>query len=156
MAAPSLLPALHGVVNATQPLAWLATAGQPAPENLEALKRAGAEVIFDIRDPMEPRPFDERALVEGLGMEYVNVSVRQGALDDATMDAVLGVVRANAARPMLFHCASANRVGGALIPYFILDQGMSEEDATEAAQAIGLRGANLLEWGLDYARRKAG
>jgi hypothetical protein len=41
-----------------------------------------------------------------------------------------------------------------LIPYFILDQGMSEDEAVETAMKIGLRGADLLEWGLDYARRK--
>jgi hypothetical protein len=65
-------------------------------------------------------------------------------------------VRRSAGHPLLFHCASANRVGGALIPYFILDQGMSEDDAVDAAMRIGLRGADLLEWGLDYARRKTG
>lgn len=151
----SLLPALRGVANAAQPLPNLATAGQPAPPHFEALKEAGAEVVLDIRDPFEPRPFDEPDLVRGLGMEYVNVSVRQGALDDATMDAVLAEVRRNAGRPTLLHCASANRVGGVLIPYFILDRGMSEEEAVEEAMKIGLRGPDLLEWGLDYARRKS-
>ncbi|HEV8149764.1 MAG TPA: hypothetical protein VGP61_06225 [Gemmatimonadales bacterium] len=152
----SLLAALAGVTNASQPLPDLLTSGQPGPEHLKALKAAGTEVVLDIRDPMEPRPFDEPELVRELGMRYVNVSVRQGALDDATMDAVLAEVRRSAGHPLLFHCASANRVGGALIPYFILDQGMSEDDAVDAAMRIGLRGADLLEWGLDYARRKTG
>lgn len=151
-----LLAALSGVPNASQPLPSLVTAGQPGPEHLRALKLAGAEVVLDIRDPMEPRPFDEPALVRQLGMEYVNVSVRHGALDTATMQAVLEVVRRNAGRPMLFHCASANRVGGALIPYFMIDQGMTEADAVTAAMKVGLRSADLLEWGLDYARSEAG
>jgi len=43
-----------------------------------------------------------------------------------------------------------------LIPYFMLDEGMSEDAAVEAAMRIGLRGADLLEWGLEYARRKTG
>jgi protein tyrosine phosphatase (PTP) superfamily phosphohydrolase (DUF442 family) len=152
----ALLDALTGVPNASQPLPDLLTSGQPGPQHLKALKAAGGEAVLDIRDPMEPRPFDEPELVGQLGMRYANVSVRQGALDDATMDAVLAEVRRNAEHPMLFHCASANRVGGALIPYFILDKGMSEDDAVEAATRIGLRGADLLEWGLDYARRKTG
>ena len=151
-----MLSALRGVVNAAQPLPDLATAGQPEPSHFQALKAAGAEVILDIRDPFEPRPFDEAELVRSLGMEYVNVSVRHGALDDATMDAVLAEVRRNEGRPTLVHCASANRVGGVLIPYFILDRGMSEEAAVEEAMKIGLRGPDLLEWGLDYARRKRG
>jgi len=150
-----LLSALRGVVNASQPLPKLATSGQPGPANLEALKAAGTEVILDIRDPMEPRPLDEPAAVRRLGMEYVNVPVLQGALDDEMMDRTLAEIRRNAGRPTLLHCASANRVGGVLIPYLILDRGMSEEEAIEAAMKVGLRGADLLEWGLDYARRKA-
>lgn len=152
----TLLSALTGVPNASQPLPDLVTSGQPGPQHLEALKAAGGEVVLDIRDPMEPRPFDEPAVVRALGMRYVNVSVRQGALNDATLEAVLAELRVNAGHPMLFHCASANRVGGALIPYFILDKGMSEDDAVEAAMAVGLRGPDLLEWGLEYARRKTG
>jgi protein tyrosine phosphatase (PTP) superfamily phosphohydrolase (DUF442 family) len=150
-----LLAALTGVVNAAQPLPDLATAGQPGLAHFEALRAAGAEVIFDIRDPMEPRPLDEPETVRRLGMEYVNVPVQHGALDDEVMDQALEVLRRNAGRPMLLHCASANRVGGVLIPYFILDRGMSEDDAIEAAMKIGLRGSDLLEWGLDYARRRA-
>ena len=152
----ALLDALAGVPNASQPLPELLTSGQPGPQHLEALKAAGVAVILDIRDPMEPRPFDEGELVRKLGMEYVNVSVRQGALDDATMEAVLATLRHHAGHPMVLHCASANRVGGVLIPYLILDQDMSEDDAVEAAMRIGLRGADLLEWGLEYARRKTG
>jgi hypothetical protein len=47
-------------------------------------------------------------------------------------------------------------VAGALIPHFILDRGMDEETAVETAMRLGLRGADLMEWGLEYARRHAG
>ena len=153
-----LLAALAGVPNASLPFPGLATSGQPGAAAFEAFKASGGEVVLDIRDPMEPRPFDESRLVRGLGLEYVNVSVRQGDLDDAMMDQVLEIVRRNAGagRALLMHCASANRVGGALIPYFILDRGMTEEEAVEAAMRVGMRGADLMEWGLDYARRKQG
>jgi protein tyrosine phosphatase (PTP) superfamily phosphohydrolase (DUF442 family) len=155
---PTLLDALAGVPNASLPLPGLATAGQPSAAAFEAFKAAGGQVVLDIRDPMEPRPFDEAELVRGLGMEYVNVSVRQGSLDDGMMDRVLETVRRSidAGHPLLVHCASANRVAGALIPYFIVDKGMEEDEAVETAMRIGLRGADLMEWGLDYARRRAG
>ena len=152
----ALLSALSGVVNAAQPFPDLLTAGQPGAHHLEAWKAAGGEVVLDIRDPMEPRPFDEPALVRALGMRYVNVSVLQGALDDATMEGVLAELRRSSGHPTLFHCASANRVGGALIPFLILDKGMTEEEAVETAMTLGLRGADLLEWGVDYARRQTG
>ena len=152
----TLLAAIEGVTNAAQPLPNLLTSGQPDVHHFEALKAAGVELILDIRDPMEPRPFDEPELVRTLGMRYVNISVRQGALDDATLEAVLAEVRRSVAQPMLLHCASANRVGGALIPYLMLDQGMGEDEAIETAMQIGLRSADLLDWGLEYVRRKTG
>src|SRR5262245_32845842 len=106
------LAALAGVVNAARPLPELLTAGQPGPGHFKALQAAGVGVIIDIRDPMEPRPFDEPALVRQLGMEYQNLSVRQGALDDAMLEGVLDALRKAEGRLTLLHCASANRVGG--------------------------------------------
>lgn len=149
------LDALAGVVNAAAPLPNLLTGGQPSAGHLEALKNAGVAVVLDIRDPMEPRPFDEPGTAIRLGLEYINVPVSAGTLDDPTIERILEVVRSNAGRPLLFHCASGNRVGGALLPHFILDHGMTEDDAIQAAMRIGLRGADVLGWGLDYARRKA-
>ena len=81
---------------------------------------------------MEPRPFDEPALVRSLGMEYLNPVVRQGMLDDAMMERFLAAVRGAAGRTTLIHCNSANRIGGAMIPYLMLDQGLTEEDAVVA------------------------
>ena len=149
------LDALAGVANAAAPLPNLLTGGQPSAGHLEALRNAGVTVILDIRDPIEPRPFDEPATARRLGLEYINVPVSAATLDDPTLERILEVVRSNAGRPLFFHCASGNRVGGALVPHFILDHGMTEDDAIQAAMRIGLRGAEILEWGLDYARRHA-
>lgn len=150
----SLLDAIKGSPNGTLPLPWLATAGQPTPDQFAAARDAGVKVVIDLRDPMEPRPFDEATTLAALGISYINVPVVSGALSDQVMEKVLAAVRAHANEPTILHCASANRVGGALIPYFILDQGMDEQAAVDAAMAIGLRSAELMEWGLDYARRQ--
>jgi len=149
-----LLEAVRGVANACQILPNVITGGQPGAAQLRALKQAGAGIVLDLRDPMEARPVDEPALVRELGMEYVNVPVRAGSLDDATLDRILSVLRTAGERQVYFHCGSGNRVGGALIPYFILDQKMDEQDAVEQAMRVGLRSAEMMEWGLDYARRK--
>jgi len=102
---------------------------------------------------MEPRPVDEAALVRELGMEYINIPVRAGSLDDTSLEHILAVLRSAGDRTVFFHCGSGSRVGGALIPYFILDQGMEEQDAVDQAMRVGLRSAECMEWGLDYARR---
>jgi hypothetical protein len=36
----------------------------------------------------------------------------------------------------------------------MLDQGLEEDDAVGQAMRVGLRSAELMEWGTDYARRK--
>jgi protein tyrosine phosphatase (PTP) superfamily phosphohydrolase (DUF442 family) len=145
--------ALSGVANACQILPNVITGGQPNALQLRALKEAGGAVVLDVRDPMESRPVDEAVLVKQLGMEYVNIPVRAGSLDDGTLDRILTVLRGAGDRQVFFHCGSGNRVGGALLPYFMLDQGMEEEDAVDQAMRVGLRSAELLEWGLSYARR---
>lgn len=145
--------AISGVVNACQILPSVITGGQPNAAQLRALKEAGGGIVLDIRDPMEPRPVDEADLVRELGMEYVNIPVRAGSLNDVTLERILGVLREAGDRTVFFHCGSGNRVGGALIPYLILDQHMEEQDAVDQAMRVGLRSAEMMEWGLDYARR---
>jgi protein tyrosine phosphatase (PTP) superfamily phosphohydrolase (DUF442 family) len=151
----SAFQALSGVANACQILPNVITGGQPNAVQLRALKEAGGAIVLDVRDPMESRPVDEPALVKQLGLEYVNIPVRAGSLDDATLERILAVLRGAGARTVFFHCGSGNRVGGALIPYFMLDQDMEEEDAVDQAMRVGLRNAELLEWGLSYARRNS-
>jgi protein tyrosine phosphatase (PTP) superfamily phosphohydrolase (DUF442 family) len=145
--------AVSGVANACQILPNVITGGQPNAAQLRALKAAGGGIVLDIRDPMEPRPVDEPTLVRELGMEYVNVPVRAGSLDDSTLERILSVLRRAGDQKVFFHCGSGNRVGGALIPYFMLDQNMEEQDAVDQAMRVGLRSAEMMEWGLDYARR---
>jgi protein tyrosine phosphatase (PTP) superfamily phosphohydrolase (DUF442 family) len=145
--------ALSDVPNACQILPTVISGGQPNAAQLRAFKEAGGGTVLDIRDPMEPRLVDEPTLVRELGMEYVNIPVRAGSLDDATLERILGVLRAAGDRTVFFHCGSGNRVAGALIPYFMLDQGMEEEDALDQAMRVGLRSAEVMEWGLTYARR---
>ena len=148
-----LLAAVSGIANACCPLPGLVTGGQPNDAQFRAARAAGAVTVLDIRDPMEPRPFDEPALAASLGLRYVNISVTGHSLDDTTLEKILAVLRDESAAPVFFHCGSGNRVGGALIPYFMLDKGMAEDDAVALAMRVGLRGADLLQWGLDYAHR---
>ena len=149
----SPVQALTGVPNVCQLLPTVVTGGQPSAANLAAFKAAGGAIVLDLRDPMEPRPLDEPAAAAALGMEYVNIPVGGGSLTDATLDHILTILRQAGDRLVLVHCASGNRVGGALLPHLILDEGLDEEDAVGQAMRVGLRSAELLEWGLDYTRR---
>lgn len=152
---PTALEALGRTPNATQALPHLVTGGQPGEAEFRALQLAGVEVILDIRDPMEPRPFDEAQVARDLGMRYYNVPVVAGRLDDAILTEIMDVLRREKGASTVFHCASGNRVGGALIPFLVQDEGMSEDDAIALAMRVGMRSSELLEWGIDYARRNA-
>jgi protein tyrosine phosphatase (PTP) superfamily phosphohydrolase (DUF442 family) len=145
--------ALAGVPNACQLLPTVVTGGQPSAANLAAFKAAGGQVVLDLRDPMEPRSLDEAAQAGTLGLEYVVVPVTPGTMTDATLDRILGVLRQARDRTVFIHCGSGNRVGGAMLAFLILDHGFEEEDAVDQAMRVGLRNADLMEWGLDYARR---
>ncbi|MGE5232232.1 MAG: hypothetical protein ACM3NS_10850 [Deltaproteobacteria bacterium] len=146
--------ALSGIPNACEPLPGLITGGQPTETQLEAFRAAGGEIVLDIRRPPEPRPLDEVAVMQRLGLEYVVIPVSADTLSDATLERILDVLRTAQGRATLFHCASGNRVGAALIPYLVLDQAMDEEDAVRQAIRVGLTSPELLAWGLDYARRQ--
>ena len=150
---PTPLDAVAGVANACQALPNLVSGGQPSTSHLESLKAAGNDIVLDLRDPMEPRPLNEPDAVRALGMEYVNVPVASASLNDATMDRILAVLRGARGKNVFVHCGSGNRVGAALIPYFMIDEKMEEEAAVAQAMRVGLRSAELMEWGLEYAYR---
>jgi len=150
-----LLDAAAGVPNACEPIPGIVTGGQPSAAHLEALKRAGCEVVLDIREPMEPQPFRAPDAVAAAGLEYVNIPVSHGPLADETFDQVRATVRRLAGKKrVLFYCGSGNRVGVMLLPYFMLDRGMAEDEAVTEAMRVGMRSAGLMEEALDYVRRK--
>jgi protein tyrosine phosphatase (PTP) superfamily phosphohydrolase (DUF442 family) len=152
---PTAFQALERVPNACQILPNVVTGGQPSTVDLEAFRAAGGGIVLDLRDPMEPRPLDEPATTQRLGLEYVVVPVTAGTMTDATLERIHQVLHQAGDRPLFVHCGSGSRVGGALLPHLMLEHGLNEEDATAQAMRIGLRSADLLEWGLDYARRKS-
>jgi len=153
---PTPLEALLGVVNACQVSPGVVTGGQPSADDLERFRAAGGTSVLDLRDPMEPRPLDEPAVAAELGLEYVNIPVNSGSLTDQTLERVLDVLRSAGDRTVFVHCGSGSRVGGALLPYLMLDLGLNEEDAVGEAMRMGLRSAELLEWGVDYVNRRNG
>src|SRR5256884_8189336 len=88
-----LLDAIAGVPNACEPIPGIVTGGQPASEHLAALNRAGCEVVIDIREAMEPRPFKTPAAVVQAVLDHRSIPVGHGAVGDATFARLLDAVR---------------------------------------------------------------
>src|SRR2546426_996086 len=136
-----LLDAIAGVPNACEPIHGIVTGGQPAPEDLAALKRAGCAVVIDLREAMEPRPFKTPDAVVQAGLEDPNIPVGHGAVSDATFRRLLDAVRELARkRPAFVHCSSGNRVGARLLPYFMVEEGLAQGDAAAPALRARLGG----------------
>jgi protein tyrosine phosphatase (PTP) superfamily phosphohydrolase (DUF442 family) len=146
--------AIRGAPNACQILPTVVTGGQPTPQQLKDLASTGSTIVVDLREMMEPRGFDEPAMVRELGMEYKLIPVGAYTMSDTTLQTLRTTLAEAGERTVFVHCGSGNRVGGALIPVLMLDQGMEEEDAVDAAMRVGLRSAELMEWGLGYTRRQ--
>ncbi len=109
--------------------------------------------MLDIRERWEPRGHDEAKAVVAAGLRYENVPFGHGHVPAATFERVRELMRENSGAPIVVHCASGNRVGAALIPWWILDEGLSEDEALQAAVAAGLASRGLAVVALEYARR---
>lgn len=149
----SLLSQLTGLQNACRPYPWLVTGGQPTEEALEALAKAGFRDVFDLRGVNEPRGFDEPGVARSKELRYHAIPVTPADFSDATFTAFRHHLAAHGPeKPMFIHCASGNRVGAALLPWLVLDKGLSEEDALEMARTVGLVHPDLTKRALEYIR----
>ena len=138
--------------NGYMPTDDIVAAGQPAAHQFAPLAAAGVGTVIDLRAPGEPRGYNEPAAAHAAGMTYHNIPVVAGALTASEFDQVRDLLRAPARGPVLLHCASANRVGAVLLPYLVLDEHRSPEDALRIAHAAGLRSDELAKTAFDYIR----
>ncbi|MFI5242294.1 MAG: hypothetical protein ACHQRL_04725 [Gemmatimonadales bacterium] len=135
------------------PVPGVATAGQPDAQAWGALARAGFKSVIDLREPDEPRGHDEPGEIALAGLAYLALPVNHDTLGDRQFDAVRSFVGDPAHRPVLVHCATANRVGALLLPYFALDEHMAVEEAHRLAVEVGMRSPDYSQLALDYVRR---
>ena len=144
------LPLPAGLPNAGAPVPGVITAGQPTAAQLEQLARSGVESVADLRAASEDRGFDEPAAVAHLGLEYHSIPVVGASIGAGEFAAVRSLLRARGTRPVLVHCKSANRVGAALIPWLVLDQHRSIDDALVTARKVGLRSDEMARAAIAY------
>ena len=151
----ALLSAFSGLTNAAEPVAGWVTGGQPTEKQLRDFKAVGGEVVLDNRDPMEPRGFDEPAVVRAAGLEYELLPIVHGAVTLDIMQQMHQMAQQLEGRKALLHCSSGNRTAAALIPYFVLNKGLTQNEAIQKAMGMGLRSAELMELATDYVRKQS-
>ncbi len=146
-------PATLGQAKNVHRLGNLFFAGQFGEQDLAGIKEAGIDRIITLRTDGE-LDWDERAAVQKEGIEFVEIPFRSPeSLTDEVFDRVRQTLSDNGKRT-LFHCASANRVGGTWLPFRVLDEGVELETALAEAKEIGLRAPFIEEKALDYIQRQ--
>ena len=143
-------PLPTGLPNAGVPVPGVITAGQPTAAQLEQLARDGVEVVADLRAASEDRGFDEPAVAAALALEYHSIPVVGASIGAREFAALRSLMRARGTRRVLVHCKSANRVGAALIPWLVLDEHRSTEDALRIARQVGLRSDEMARAAIAY------
>jgi uncharacterized protein (TIGR01244 family) len=120
----------------------IVAAGQPAAEVLPKLGAMGFKTVLNLRMPDEGGPANERDVVESQGLRYVSVPVGPGRFGLAEIQSVEKVIGDPAARPILFHCASSNRVGAAWAAV-LARRGKPLDEALAAGREAGLKSSTL-------------
>ena len=142
LALPAAAEETHGLGNASFPEKGVMAAAQPTGEQLQVLAEEGYRTVIDLRPPGEPRGYDEVEAAKANGLTYVNIPVTLESLDQATIDRFLETLE-KAEKPVLLHCATANRVGALWYAYLVEKKGTPPAEALEKSRAIGLKHPEL-------------
>lgn len=81
---------------------------QPTADDLEQARQRGIKSVIDLRMPNETAA-DNRALVEGHGLQYANIPIDKSTLSQQKVDALDAALKEMPA-PFLIHCATGTRV----------------------------------------------
>ena len=128
-------------------------AGQFSPQDIEKIKAAGITRVISLRTDGEI-DWDQKTALDNAGLEFIVVPFRAPQeLTDDVFDKVRKLLD-DSNKPTLFHCGSANRVGGVWMTRRVLDEGIDMETAVKEAKTIGLRNAEYEQKARDYIERK--
>lgn len=112
------------------------SAGQPTPEQFTLIAQEGFKTVVNLALATSPGAVpDERALVEGLGMQYVHIPVAFDAPADSDLQQFFAAVE-KAPGKVFVHCIANKRVSAFLFLYRVLKLGHPIHDAEMALHRI--------------------
>ena len=151
-----LEPAKCGAVKQLHVLDDIFLAGQPSAADFAEFKKRGVKSVLNVRTK-EEIDFDEAKTLKDLGLSYHHIPIAgPNALTDENFDKIRKLLNTKEERPLLFHCASANRVGAVWLAHRVLDGGLTYDAALIEAKAVGLSAPALEAKAKDYiAKQKA-
>jgi protein tyrosine phosphatase (PTP) superfamily phosphohydrolase (DUF442 family) len=99
------------IANLNHPVENIFTSGQPAQEAFKGIADSGINVVVNLR-PHSELDWNEQAVVESLGMTYINLPVAgaEGITNENAI-ALSTLLAKLEGKKVLVHCSSSNRVG---------------------------------------------
>lgn len=99
------------ITNLNKPAENIYSSGQPSQEAFKGIAESGIEVVVNLR-PHSELDWNEQALVESLGMAYINLPVAGAAdITHENAQALESLLAELEGKQVLVHCSSSNRVG---------------------------------------------
>ena len=134
LAARCRMPAL---IRAHRISETLLTAGQPQRVHFPALAEAGTAVVLNLAMPTSAGYLaDERAIVESLGMHYVDIPVPWQAPTQQHFSQFCKVLDAHAGQKIFVHCAANKRVSVFVYLYRTQRLGVAAATAQQDLDAL--------------------
>ncbi len=130
-------------------------AGQPSETDFGLLSGVGIKHVLNVRTEREEWPFDERAVLDCLGMVHHHVPfLWPRELTDKVIEKCRAVIRSTKDEGLVIHCGEASRVGAIWIAYRVLDMGKGLGQAVAEARKIGLKSWRHERIVCQYVRRE--
>jgi uncharacterized protein (TIGR01244 family) len=125
--------------NTAMPYENLITGGQPTKADLVKMAKQGVSLVINLRTQGEFDGYDEKKLVNDLGMKYLVIPVNGARGINNTNAELLHRALSQSKGTVLLHCASSNRVGGLLGLKASLFEKASNEEAILLGKKAGMR-----------------
>jgi uncharacterized protein (TIGR01244 family) len=145
---------ISGVTNFARVETTVACGGTIKPQAIAELKQRGFKSIFDLQLPDE-RGADvagEAEAAKAAGMTFVHVPFTPASPDTSSVDRFLKGISDPANEPAFIHCAGGNRAAGFWFIKRVLVDKWDTDRAMKEAEALGLSGAPMRQFALDYVK----
>ncbi len=115
----------------------LSSSGMPTAEQMKSVAQAGVELVVNLAPHDVPKAIpSEAALVEALGMQYINIPVNWGTPTRDGLNIFMDTLDANKGRKVHVHCEANFRASAFILMYRVLRLGWKTDDAFEVMHSI--------------------
>lgn len=115
----------------------LVSSGQPTLEEFAAIRDAGFQMVINLVPPDDPAALpNEREIVEGLGMAYLNIPVVWDSPQRNDVETFFDAMQQNRAKKIYIHCEVNYRASSFLYLYRRKFLGVGEKQARQDLQWV--------------------